>query len=146
MIGMAGIGADFTFEFLERQVHFRPSFEWVVQQQRVKALLGYAETAPGSAPDICPCLTAFVVGEESEYLHGIGPGFEVGVDAGRIGPFLTNVFASVQAYYQLDRKISVTASGPLSDGSRDVSVRSTYESDRWDYRFGVGIRLDWLPE
>jgi hypothetical protein len=147
MIGTAGIGVDFSFEWLERKVHLRPSFEWVVQQQRVKALLGYAEVAPISTnPELCPCLSAFVSGEESEYLHGIGPGIEVGVDAGRLGPFLLNVFAGAQAYYELDRKMSVVATGPLEPAGRDVSVRSTYESDRWDYRIGVGIRFDWLPE
>lgn len=146
-IGNAGIGVDFTVEALDRRFHLRPSFEWIVQQQQVKALLSFAGVSPSSpTPERCPCRLAEVRGEEAEYFHGIGVGFEGSVEAGRFGPFMTNVFLATQAYYELDRKLTVVATGPFLDGSGFTSVRSTYESDRWDYRVGMGIRFDWLPE
>ena len=145
MMITAGIGVDFALTVLERSVHIKPSFEWILQDDVVKGVVGYAESI-SAFPDQCPCRTGFARGVSTEAFNGIGPGLEIEAEASRFGPFQISVFAAAQAYYRLDDEVVVTASGEFSDGSGLLTVRSTYERDPWDYRAGVGVRFHWLPE
>ena len=75
-----------------------------------------------------------------------GPGLELEVESGRIGDFMSSVFLQTQAFYVTDRKVNVRGQATFDDGSRSEAFTGRYERGRWDYRVGVGLRLDWLPE
>lgn len=143
----AGLGLDFEFEAGDRVVHIRPSVEWIWERERVKAVVGLAEST-GANPAACSpeCRTAFGSADQVEDFHLVGPGFEVEVESGRVGPFMSSVFVQTQAFYVTDRKASVQGFATWDDGSGSEAFAGRYERGRWDYRFGFGFRMDWLPE
>lgn len=141
----AAIGLDFEFEVAGRQLHIKPSVEWLYERERVGTILGLAE-AIGGDPDVCPCRTATAFGENTEDFHSLGPGIEVEFATGRISSFMVSVFAQANGYYLFDRKVNVGAVGEWSDASGTVTVLSGYERARWDYRLGAGVRFNWMPE
>ncbi|MAG33344.1 MAG: hypothetical protein CL908_20910 [Deltaproteobacteria bacterium] len=141
----AGIGLDFAFEVFERRIHVKPSLDWIWEEERVKTVLGIAEDLGGN-PTLCPCRTAFAHGTNTEPFHGLGPGIELELESGRLGPFMTGIYLHGQAYHVFDRKVSVRADAVWDDLSGTVSVQSGYERRPWDYRVGVGMRFHWLPD
>lgn len=141
----AGIGVDFSLVVLERKLHIKPSLDWFWEEERIKTVLGIAQDLGGN-PTLCPCRTAFAKATEKQAFHGLGPGIELELESGRVGPFMTGVFTHAQAYYVFDRKASVAADAEWDDLSGTVSVRSDYVRKRWDYRVGVGVRFHWAPE
>lgn len=143
----AGLGLDFEFEYADRIVHVRPSVEWIWEQERIKSIVGLAE-ATGANPSVCApdCRTAFGTAENVDAFHLVGPGLELEVESGRIGDFMSSVFLQTQAFYVTDRKVNVRGQATFDDGSRSEAFTGRYERGRWDYRVGVGLRLDWLPE
>ncbi|HPG25139.1 MAG: hypothetical protein H6748_10010 [Spirochaetaceae bacterium] len=142
---MAGIGIDFELRAADRIFHVKPSIEWIMEDERLKTVTGIAEPlTPGLL--VCPCRTVLARGVETEARHGIGPGLEVEVEAGRVGPLRLGFWAGGALYYQLDRKMRVEAVGAWSDASGTVVSRSDYTRLRWDYRAGLGLRFHWLPE
>lgn len=142
----AAVGLDFELALLGSPVHVKPSFEWIWEQDRVTTVVGYVESA-GADPSLCgPCRTLFAQGENVDAFHGIGPGLEIEFDSGQAGPFSTSVFLQTQVYYILDRKVDVMAQAEFDDMDRIETVRGRYIRSRWDYRFGVGLRLDWSPD
>lgn len=145
MIVRAGLGLDLSFEWLERQVHVKPSFEWIMQSDRIVGQVGFAESI-SSVPDECPCRIGFAQGVSTETFHGLGMGLEVEVETGRLGPTMVSVFAGGQAYRLLDRQVAFSGSSQFSDASGPLSVDATYERDPWDYRAAVGVRFHFVPE
>ena len=145
MLVTAALGIDLSMTVLERRVHVKPSFEWIMQEDRIVGSVGFVESLTMGS-DECPCRTGFASGETTETFHSLGMGLEIEAEAGRMGPVLVGVYAGGQAYYALDRKVEVTGSGQFSDGSGSLTVNSTYEREEWDYRAGVGVRFHWLPE
>jgi len=141
----AGFGVDFELAALDRTIHIKPSIEWIWEEERIKTVLGYAESRAGDPSD-CPCRTLRARGINTESFYGLGPGIEIEVEAGRLGPLRLGVYAQSQAYYLFDRKKDIEATGDFSDGSGSLTVQSKYTRERWDYRAGFGLRFHWLPE
>ncbi len=146
-IWSAAIGVDLGFDAFERRFHVRPSFEWIRQRDRVKAIFGFGEKFPlVGNDDECPCRTVSASGEKTETYHGIGPGLEISVDAGRFHSIVATVFAGGQAYFNLNRTIEINATGTFDDNSSTQTLRATYERDLVDYRVAWGVRFHWAPE
>ena len=144
----AGAGMAFSIEVSERRLWIKPSLEWQWFEDEVVAVLGSAEsTDVVNRPDQCPCRTLFVSASETKGFHAIGPGLELELDTGRMGPFLLSIFGSGRALNLLGQTgADVRATGSWSDGSRDAQVESTYDRDAWIYRMDFGLRFRWLPE
>lgn len=175
LVVSAGAGFAFEFETLGRKLRLKPSVEWLWQETTTSAALGQViSTQVAFGSPFCsqttingvpggpqPCAGAFFGSSETKAFHSLGPGFEVEMDAARVGPIVLALYASGQAYRLLgNREINVTASGFLEipEGfnppsgelpagvENPVTMRSTFELDPWHYRFGVGLRFRWLPE
>lgn len=143
------LGLDWRVEVFDQGIHIKPSLEWVYERERITTILGFAESIDGD-PDECPCRTGSASAETTQPFHGIGPGLEIEFDAGPLGIFQSSFFLRGQAFYQLDRKVNLSASGPLVDDADmvvgTVNVNADYERARWDYMFGAGLRLTFRPD
>ena len=148
LILSAAFGADLSFDVMGRKLHVKPSLEWIWQEDQVVGLLGFGESTnvPPADTARCPCRTGFIRVESIEDFQGIGPGLEFEVEASRVGPGLLTAYAGAKAYYALTTEVILNGTSPLTDDSREISLRATYERERWDYVVGFGFRLYWLPE
>lgn len=140
----AGLGVAFAFELRGRTVRVRPSVEYQWQRTEVRLLVSDAESLDGGA--LCPCRILELFSAETHTFHGVGPGLELELDAGRIGPAFISVFSGVQSYRVLgSRKVRMTASDTYDDG-KPANAEARYEKDPWSVNGRVGIRFRWLPE
>jgi len=170
LVVSAGAGLAFEFEALGRTLRLKPSIEWLWQETSVSTELGNVVStqlqggSPNCDQDVAPCATVFFGASKTKAFHSLGPGLEIEMDAGRVGPVMFALYASGQAYRVLgDGEIDISASAPLDipagfnpsgtppgslpPGVEDpVRLDSTFELDPWQYRFGVGLRFRWLPE
>jgi hypothetical protein len=144
----AGAGLAFSIKVSERRLWIKPSLEWQWLEDEVVAVLGAAEsTDVVNRADQCPCRTLFISASEKKGFHAIGPGLELELEAGRMGPFLLSIFGSGRALNLLGQTgVDVRATGTWSDGDRDAQVRSRYDRAAWIYRMDFGLRFRWLPE
>ena len=190
----AGAGLSFEFEALGRTLRLKPSVEYLWQETSVTAEAGYlVSTQVVNGADLCsraandrlppdfppgpePCASAFLSASRTKAFHSLGPGLEIEMDAGRMGPVTFALYASGQAYRMLgsaeiDLDLSesldipagfnpvyaggcpqtgscaIVSSGSLPAGTQDpVSLSGTVELEPWHYRFGVGLRFRWLPK
>jgi len=152
----AGAGVVFQTTAWDRAVRIKPSVEWLWQEDRVQVLLGDAESE-GLDPLLCDpiCRTISVDATTTQGFHSLGPAVEIEVDAARAQDFLFTLFLSAGAYHVLgDREVdlSVTAAWERADGLPTArpdptsTVDSFYEREPWHYRFGIGLRVLWVPE
>ena len=178
LVVSAGTGLSFEFKALGRTLRLKPSVEWLWQETSVKTAAGYlVSTLEVNGTPLCsldvirnttdsprPCATAFFGSSKTKAFHSLGPGLEIELDTGRVGPVAFALYASGQAYRVLgNREFNLDASAPLEipagfnpsgtppgslppDAQDPVSISSTFEVDPWQYRFGVGLRFRWLPE
>jgi hypothetical protein len=140
----AGFGVAFAFEFLGRKVRVRPSVEYQWQRTEIRLLVSDAESLDGS--ELCPCRILQLSSRETHEFHGIGPGLELELEAGRTGPFSVSVFTGIQGYRLLGtRKVRIAATDSYDDG-KPASAEARFERDPWSINGSVGIRFRWLPE
>lgn len=107
-----------------------------------------------------------LLGSGGATLQGIGPGGELEMEAGRFGPLGVNVFLEASAYRIAprifgsrlgdDRKVEFTAQSSLplqfnrltppvsAFGPDSYQATWSWEADRWLWRTGMGIRIQWL--
>ena len=154
----AGLGLSFGFTLFERNLRLKPSLEWQWHEDEVQLLFGDAESENPADPSRCDnvvgCRSLFLSSNRVQGFHALGPGLELEADAGRAGDFVFSVYASTQSYHVLgDRRVELTATGNwtreldgLPSARAPSSVTSTFELERWQHRFGVGIRILWRPE
>lgn len=152
LILTAGTGAIFSFEAWERKLHVRPSIEWMYSRDRIRTILGAAENeVPGG---VCgPCRTVYITAQTEKGFHSVGPGIDLELEAGRVGDFMLGVYSTFRAMAIVgDRKVRLDQTGAWerTDGQpttrEDTTYRARYERDLWHYRFGVGLRVSWMPE
>lgn len=139
-----GLGVAFDLELLGRTLRLRPSVEYLWQQTEIRVFVSDAESIGGGV--LCPCRILQLASRETLAFHGIGPGFELELDAGRLGPFATSIYGGVQGYYELgERKVKIKASDAYDDGKL-ANAQAIFEKDPWNFHGTIGIRLRWLPD
>ena len=149
----AGAGVAFELEVMDLRFRVKPSIEWQWQKDRVRAQLTEAVSNGVNVNECIPSCRLLQIDETTnEEYHSLGPGIEIEFDGARLSDHLVlNVFASTHALAILgDRRTRIESTGSwTTDGAPagvpDSTVTSTYIRDRWNYRFGVGLRLRWLP-
>lgn len=142
----AGAGIILPFDLWERQVHAKPSFEWLHYELEVSGTVNRAIN-----PDGTPPLDELVLlGDRTRRAYdAIGPGFEIELEAGRAGDFAISCFLKGAAYAVLgDREIDLSDTQPaVSPGFPDPhSAVWSFEIDPWIYRASAGVRIQWQPE
>jgi hypothetical protein len=159
----AGLGTAFTLDAFERRLRIKPSVEWMRQQIKVSGRMvrvyrNDTGTNGNSPSDTHPAASFFldepidIQASDTRPFHGIGPGLEVEMDAGRAGPVVLSVFVAGQAYYMLgDRKVHLTGSDTITDPSmvpntQTVSADFDFNIHQWSYQGGLGLRFRWVPE
>lgn len=140
----AGVGVAFELDILGRTVRVRPSIEYQWQRADIGLLVSNGESLDGG--ELCPCRILQLSSRETHAFHGIGPGLELELDAGRTGPFAVSILSGIQSYRVLGtRKVRINASDTYDDGT-PASAEAHFEKARWSFTARVGIRFRWLPE
>ena len=148
----AQAGVSFDVEVGERRLRIRPSFGWIHYEVELDALVLDAECTPSGATTACvpPGFLREVrlTASDEESFHGIGPGLDVELLTGRLGPFGTSIFLGGRAYRILgDRSVELASPVVSFDDALGMDTAAAdfeFEIDDWLYRFGVGFRLRWL--
>lgn len=162
----AGAGLAFPFEFLGRQLRVKPSANWTHFEVDVEGLLVAGlkdDPMPGFGPPFSPNLRDVTLeGRSTIVVDGIGPGLELEMDVGDIGPFGASVFINANGYRVLgdrDTRIAVTCTPPdpactgsyltvegLPDGIPvdTYTAEWSYEVDPWLYDAEVGLRFSFI--
>jgi len=156
----ASLGAAFPVELGTRRLRIKPSFGWLSYEVDAEGTVVDAECLPVvrvgpnlvggcantvSGPGFLREIT--LTGSASRRFHGIGPGLDIEVDAGRLGPVGASLFMGARAYKVLgNRTIAFGAAQTYDDllGTADTSAQFEVEVDPWLYRAHVGIRFQWL--
>jgi hypothetical protein len=138
-----GAGIAFTLDVFGRRVRLKPSFEYAHYEMD---LLGVVQRAikvkdPSGSGDLSGFRKIILSHKDKESYDGIGPGLELEIDAGRLGPVVPSVFIMGRGYHLFgDLETSFTETNRFGE-----SVTWTIEPGRWAWRSGVGFRLRWLP-
>jgi hypothetical protein len=145
----ANLGAAFPFEFADRQLRIKPSIAWI--NYKVEADGFVVDAACGNPPgsDLCRDFLREMTlsASESQRFNGIGPGVDVELDTGQIGPFGVSLFLGGRAYAIVgDRSFSFGASKAYDDqlGMEDAVAQFDVKVDPWMFRTHGGIRFQWL--
>jgi hypothetical protein len=158
----AGLGTAFTLDAFERRLRIKPSIEWMRQEIKVSGRLVRVyrkDTGTGTGSGTAQPASSFFLQEpidiqadDTRPFHGIGPGLEVEMDAGRAGPVVLSLFLSGQAYYMLgNRDVQLTGTDQITDPAlvpttQTVSADFDFNIHQWSYQGGMGIRFRWVPE
>jgi hypothetical protein len=158
----AGLGTAFTLDAFERRLRIKPSLEWMRQEIKVSGQMVRVyrkDTGTGTGTGTPQPAASFFLQEPIDLqtddtlpFHGIGPGLEVEMDAGRAGPVVLSLFLSGQAYYMLgDREVHLTGTDQITDpamvpNTQSVSADFDFNIHQWSYQGGLGIRFRWVPE
>jgi hypothetical protein len=148
-------GVSFPLEIYGRPLRIRPAIAWIRYEIDIDGLVVDADCRP-AAGGTTSCNTAVggflretrLAASSTEDFDGIGPALDVELDTGRLGPIGTSIFAGARFYRILgDRKVKLTAGPQTVDdilGQDSSAARFEFEVDEWMYRFGLGVRLQWL--
>jgi len=151
----AGVGLAWPVQAFGRDLHLRFSLEYVWQTMDVEGTVRRAVCNVDNGSGGCGAISENNGGggindfreidlrsDKDLSLHGLGPGFELEVDAARIGSVLPTVSIGVQAYRFLgDRDVKF-----YTRNEYDETARFTFEQKPWAVRAGVGVRFRWIPE
>jgi hypothetical protein len=163
----ASLGVAFPLKVGKRQLRFKPSVGWINYKVEAEGLVVDAECSPTSqctdvtfVPGFPPSpgflRETMLTASDSQRFNGVGPGLDVEMDTGRVGPLGVSLFMGGRAYAVVgDRTFSFgsaeTFTDPISDPGvsppeeTDTAVaRFEVEVDPWIYRAHVGIRFHWL--
>lgn len=149
----AGAGIVFSVDAFGRRFRVRTSIEYLREGIEVQGASRRAvcTRSVAAAPNECGARRE---GLDSDYreidlrrtetkdFHGIGPGFELESDVGRIGPLVPSIGIGVQAFHFLgNREVAFSASNEYGE-----TATAYFRKDPWAYRAGVGVRFRWIPE
>ena len=162
----AKAGVAFAFEVRGREVRIKPSAGWIHYKVEATGTLVDATCRPAPVfgqPDASRCTNTYfqngtlnlpgyfresiVNGHDSGVFDGFGPGVDLEMDTGRIGPLGAAVFLGFHAYYiPGDRDIHFTGSQSFNDqfGADTDTAAYNVRVVPWLYRAGVGVRFQWL--
>ena len=159
----------FPIEVLERQLRIKPSIGWINYKVEVDGLVVNAACAdviriPGLANQFKGGCTDTIdstgtthegflrqpeslAASDSQRFNGIGPGLDVEMDAGQLGPLGVSLFVGGRAYAIVDdRTISFGTTKSYDDqlGTDDTTALFKVKVDPWIFRTHVGIRFHYL--
>jgi hypothetical protein len=165
----ANLGVAFPVEFMDRQLRIKPSIGWINYKVEVDGLVVNAACAarvqiPGLPNQFMGGCTDTIdstgtthegflrqperlAASDSQRFNGIGPGVDVEMDAGQLGPFGVSLFLGGRAYAVLgDRDISFSATQFYDDqlGTDEATALYEVKVDPWMFRGHVGIRFHFL--
>jgi hypothetical protein len=161
----AKLGVSFAFEYRGREIRIKPSIGWIHYKVDVKGYMvdptclvtGNSTTCTNTYNNIGPpphALTSTGVlresilsGHDSGTFDGIGPGVDLEMQTGRLGPLGTALFIGLHGYYQPgDRDIDFYATRSFNDAFGNDTDTANWHTRvaPWIYRAGVGFRLQWL--
>jgi hypothetical protein len=149
----AKLGLAFPFELFGRRLWIKPAAGWTRYEVDVKGL-----TIHGIKDDLNPppgfqwganIRTIQLLGDDSLVLNGFGPGGELELEAGRIGPLGANIFFDLHAYRLFgDRNVKFSSSQSIPAGGGfgpdTYSASWSWEADPWLWRTAAGLRIQWL--
>jgi hypothetical protein len=149
------LGVAFPVRVRERRVQIKPSAAWISYAIKTSGTVVDAECEPPTRCTDTGGQTGLLretqlMGSDTQRFHAIGPGLEVEMETGRVGPLGTSVFVAGRAYRTLgDRKIEVETVQTYGDdglplANQAVAARWESEAKPWMYRAGVGLRIQWL--
>jgi hypothetical protein len=154
----AGAGVAFTIDAWERRLRIKPSVEYLREEIEVTGVVHRAVQTrlgtPGDPDDPIPTTAEFpdgfrliqLSGSDKRFFHGVGPGLEVELDAGRAGPLVLAVYVAGQAYAFLgDLEMEFSDANEVG-GTEPETATWRFEKNRWGFRSGVGLRFRWVPE
>jgi hypothetical protein len=151
----AGAGVAFTVDAWERRLRIKPSVEYLREEIEVSGAVNRAvqtRTDPAPATEDFPDGFRLIElsGSDKRAFHGIGPGLEIEMDAGRAGPLMLTVYLAGQAYAFLgDLEMEFSDRNALVNEDGEVEYETaewSFEKNRWGFRGGVGLRFRWVPE
>jgi len=159
----ASAGVAFGFEAFGKQFRLKPYAGWLRTQIGVRGRVENGiciNNPPGNVKDDCdldgvqfgdPGFTRVVTlkAHDSLWLDGLGPGVDLEMDTGRLGPYTVSIFLGGGAYYLLsDRTAAFSATqtiGPDTLGAPvDYHADFTFRVNPWLYRGGLGLRFSWV--
>ena len=167
-----GVGAAFSFRFWGREMRIKPSVNYLRFEVAIKGrvtsgrclinddvrpsrsicdLDGLLPPDPDDPPD--GTLDAFtrainLSDENSEWFDAVGPGLELEMDTGRMGPLRVSLFAGIAGYYVMGNR-SIEADATATFGPDLLGEATTYNANwstrvsPWMYRAGVGMRFSY---
>jgi hypothetical protein len=152
----ADVGVAIPFKLAGRRILVKPSAGWTQFGMDVDGRVVAAikdDHIPGTpnppnffGPNI---REVFLKDKDSQRFDAIGPGLEIELDAGRHGPIAVAVYVSGHGYRILgdrDVKLSDEQFFDGSDGQPADTYRAnwSFQTDKWIYRAGIGVRFHWL--
>jgi hypothetical protein len=160
----ANLGVAFPAQVGERRLRIKPSFGWISYKAELEGIVVNAtcQQVPPPPPGVTQCTNVVNViqpgslretsltGSDSRRFHAIGPGLDVEMDTGRVGPLGTSIFLGGRAYWTVgDRTLEaetmqVYGNDGLPLANQAVSARWEAEMKPWIFRLGVGLRVQWL--
>ena len=129
----AKLGVSFSFEVRGRELRVKPSIGYIHYKIGVKGFLVDPTCGPGPRStttctdtynpvtlvktfDAVPLRESVLSGSDSGKFDGIGPGIDLELQTGRLGPLGTALFLGIHGYYQPgDRDIAFSATRSFSD-------------------------------
>ncbi len=148
----ANLGVAFPVEFRERQLRIKPSVGWINYKVEADGLVVDAACGnPNAIPPSTRCNDFLreitLAASDSQRFNGIGPGVDVEMDAGQLGPLGVSLFLGGRAYAIVgDRDFSFGATKSYDDqlGTDDATALFEAKVDPWMFRGHVGIRFHYL--
>jgi hypothetical protein len=162
MVYSAKAGVAFGFDLLGRELRIKPSVGWINFAVEAKGLLVHADCDP-----VTQCTNTYtsagvlfspgfvresiLSAQDGDVFNGFGPGVDLEMDTGRLGPLSTALFMGLAGYYiPGDRDIDFNAVKTFDDQlspSPEVDVNSAIfhvRIDPWLWRAGIGMRFHWI--
>jgi hypothetical protein len=148
----ANLGVAFPVEVLERQLRIKPSVAWINYKVEADGLVVDAACGdPNAIPPSTRCNDFLremtLAASDSQRFNGIGPGVDVEMDAGQLGPLGVSLFLGGRAYAIVgDRDMSFSDTKSYDDrlGTDDATALFKVKVDPWMFRAHVGIRFHYL--
>jgi hypothetical protein len=145
IVGSAGGGVAFTTKIFDRTVRIKPSFEWLVQNVKIKGEVNRAvkQVQPANQFNTLNDFRLIQLdATDTHTQHALGGGLEIEADAGRLGPLALSMFILGRGYGVIsDRDYTLTASNEYGE-----TATWTFHFEPAIWRAGAGLRFRWLPE
>jgi hypothetical protein len=161
----AKAGIAYSFGWRGHEIRIKPSLGWFHYRLALKGHLVHAECLPFNLETLCSN-TYTSPGQDPPFQHGdfreviisgrdkgqfdaFGPGIDVEMQTGRLGPIGTALFVGIHAYYQPgDRDIALSKTATYNDAIGNTTYVANWSARvaPWIYRGGLGIRFQWLGD
>jgi hypothetical protein len=159
----AKAGFAYAFEWRGRLMRIKPSLGWIHYKISARGYLVDAICGPGTTTNGTACTNTYnqagqitnvghlreviLKGHGSGEFDGVGPGVDLEMQTGRIGPVATAIFIGIGGYYVPGkREFHFTAAHTYNDFFGNDTATATWRTrvTPWIYRGGLGVRFQWV--